>query len=102
MYYLSPYMNPAHQFIFRRIQILNGRVYYSPNSTRTVEEPPVHPPTENPFVPPPSLTKFGVKRNIMQLDITTYIKPRWWTLAWGWIAFMPHEPNYCTVPTISS
>ncbi len=93
-------MNPANQFVFRRIQILNGRVYYSPNSTRTVEEPPVHPPTENPFVPPPSLTKNGVKRNIMQLDIATYIKPAWWTLAWGWIAFMPYEPNYTTPPFI--
>ncbi len=36
----------------------------------------------------------------MQLDIATYIKPAWWTLAWGWIAFMPYEPNYTTPPFI--
>ena len=36
----------------------------------------------------------------MQLDTANYIKPRWWTPTWGWIAFMPHEPDYNTPPFI--
>ncbi|KJA14962.1 hypothetical protein HYPSUDRAFT_121599, partial [Hypholoma sublateritium FD-334 SS-4] len=72
--------------------------YYSPNSNRTVEEPCVHTPEENPFVPHPSTTKSGITRNIMLLDVANYINPRWWSQTWGWIAFMPHEPDYQTPP----
>ncbi|KJA26032.1 hypothetical protein HYPSUDRAFT_107106, partial [Hypholoma sublateritium FD-334 SS-4] len=71
---------------------------YSPNSLRTVEEPPVHIPTENPFVPPLVNTQSGLKRNAMQLDVTSYLSPRWWTRSWGWIAFLPHEPDYINPP----
>ncbi len=65
---------------------------------RTVEEPVVRLSTENPFVPPPSHTQVGIKRNIWELDIATYIPPQWWSQSWGWIAFMPHEPDYQTPP----
>ncbi len=65
---------------------------------RTVEEPPVRLSTENPFVPPPTHTRHGVKRNIMDLDIAAYIKPQWWSQSWGWIAFMLHDPDYQDPP----
>ena len=34
----------------------------------------------------------------MDLDITTYIQPQWWSQSWGWIAFMLHEPDYQAPP----
>ncbi|KJA23416.1 hypothetical protein HYPSUDRAFT_111787, partial [Hypholoma sublateritium FD-334 SS-4] len=50
---------------------------YSPNSSRTVEEPPIRMATENPFIPP--------------LAWQILVNPRWWTREWGWVAFMPHD-----------
>ncbi len=80
---------------FRRIQILNGRMYYSPNSVRTVEEPSVGAETENPFVPPPTVTKFGIKRNLMQLDVSTYTKPRWWSPLFDKLLVSARGGAYC-------
>lgn len=34
------------------------------------------------------------KRNVMNLDITDYLSPWWWTRSWGSISFMLHEPDY--------
>ncbi|KJA13375.1 hypothetical protein HYPSUDRAFT_151668, partial [Hypholoma sublateritium FD-334 SS-4] len=66
------------------VQILNGRIYYSPNSCRFVEEPPFRSSVENPFVP---FSDASSPRNIMDLDIRDYMCPQWWTRPWGWISF---------------
>ena len=79
-----------------RVQMLNGRLFYSPNCSRTVDHPP---PIRdegggesNPFLP--SHQPNG-RRNYFELDITRYARPRWWTLAFGWISFFPLTPSLC-------
>ena len=34
----------------------------------------------------------------MELDVANYMNPQWWSAPWGWMAFMPHEPDYKTPP----
>jgi hypothetical protein len=79
-----------------RVQVLNGRVFFSPNCSRTV----VHPPPIrdergsqlNPFLP--TIQQNG-RRNYFELDIAKYASPRWWTPAFGWISFFPLTPSFC-------
>ena len=79
-----------------RVQVLNGRVFFSPNCSRTVEyPPPIRDETggkPNPFLP--SHQQNG-RRNYFELDITKYASPRWWTPAFGWISFFPLTPSFC-------
>jgi hypothetical protein len=78
-----------------RVQILNGRLFYSPNCSRTVDHPPPirdeRDGEPNPFLPSIS----NRRRNYFELDITKYASPRWWTLAFGWISFFPLTPSLC-------
>ncbi|KJA21984.1 hypothetical protein HYPSUDRAFT_202479 [Hypholoma sublateritium FD-334 SS-4] len=85
--YAAPSLDRNHG----RVQILNGRLYYSPNSYRTVEEPALEVPGENPFVP---YSPTSSRRNVMDVDLRNYLRPRWWTRPWGWISFLSHEPDY--------
>lgn len=77
-----------------RVQILKGRLFYSPNCSRTVDHPPPTRDQEggepNPFLP--SIQPNG-RRNYFELDIAKYNSPRWWTLAFGWISFFPLMPS---------
>jgi hypothetical protein len=79
-----------------RVQVLNGRVFFSPNCDRTVGHPPPIQHEEggesNPFLPSPQQNG---RRNYFELDITKYANPRWWTPAFGWIAFFPLMPSFC-------
>jgi hypothetical protein len=79
-----------------RVQILNGRIFFSPNCSRTVDHPPPirdeRGGEPNPFLP--SHQSNG-RRNYFELDTTQYASPRWWTLAFGWIAFFPLTPSLC-------
>ena len=79
-----------------RVQILNGRLFYSPNCSRTVDHPPpIRDETggePNPFLP--SHQPNG-RRNYFELDITKYASPRWWTLAFCWISFFPLSLSFC-------
>ncbi|KJA13949.1 hypothetical protein HYPSUDRAFT_150974, partial [Hypholoma sublateritium FD-334 SS-4] len=73
---------------FGRVQILSGRVYYSPNSSRVVQEPAVDRFGENPF------------RNAMDLDISNYMNPRWWSRAWGWISWLMLDRDLTTITSL--
>ena len=79
-----------------RVQVLNGRVFYSPNCRRTVDHPPPirdeRGGEPNPFLPG---SQTGGRRNFFELDITKYTSPRWWTLAFGWISFFPLTSSLC-------
>lgn len=79
-----------------RVQILKGRLFYSPNCSRTVEHPPPirdeNGGEPNPFLP---RHQSNARRNYFDLDITKYATPRWWTLAFGWISFFPLTPSLC-------
>ena len=65
-----------------RAQMINGDIFYSPNSKRTVV--PLEENTTNPFLPD---TPFGQRPNYWAIDTSTYEQPRWHSTAWGWIAF---------------
>src|ERR1700678_1531558 len=78
-----------------RVQILDGHLFFSPNCSRTIDYPP---PLEdengciyNIFLPdnPPT-----GRQNYFELDIAEYAVPRWWSLAFGWIAFLPLHPSF--------
>ncbi|KAF8814312.1 hypothetical protein BYT27DRAFT_7219882 [Phlegmacium glaucopus] len=78
------------------VQVLNSRVFFSPNCSCTVEYPP---PIQderggkpNPFLPSHQPNKCC---NYFELDTTKYASPRWWTLAFGWISFFPLMPSFC-------
>ena len=74
---------------YGRIQILDGRLFFSPNCSRTVDLPP--PPRDqngcerNIFLPS---YKPNGRWNYFELDIANYTIPRWWSLPFGWIAYM--------------
>src|SRR5271169_535504 len=78
-----------------RVQILDGRLFFSPNCSRIV------------ILPPPARDHNGCEHNIFlprhqpngrcnyfELDIARYRIPRWWSLAFGWIAFFPLYPSF--------
>ena len=67
-----------------RVQILGGDLYYSPNSSRTVQLPAPHIWGSNPFSPPHLPNG---KRNLWQLETSVYEQPRWWDDNFGWLAF---------------
>ena len=78
-----------------RVQILNGHLFFSPNCSRTIDYPP---PLEdkngclhNIFMPDRQSTG---RRNFFELDIAAYAVPRWWSLSFGWIAFLPLYPSF--------
>jgi hypothetical protein len=81
-----------------RVQILEGRLFFSPNCSRTVDHPPPIR-DENGGEPNPFLPNFrfnGHRKlapNYFELDITKYASPRWWTPAFGWISFFPLTPS---------
>jgi hypothetical protein len=79
-----------------RVQILKGRLFFSPNCSRTVDLPPPIRDERggelNPFLPN---HQSNGRRNYFELDITKYASPRWWTLAFGWISFFPLTPSLC-------
>ena len=65
-----------------RVQLINGDIFYSPNSKRTVV--PLDEVSTNPFLPD---TPFGRRPNYWTIDTSTYEQPRWHSSTWGWIAF---------------
>src|SRR5277367_2504026 len=78
-----------------RVQILDGRLFFSPNCSRTVALPPPlrdkNGCEHNIFLP--SLPPTG-RLNYFELDIASYANPRWWSLPFGWIAFFPLRPSF--------
>ncbi|KJA14090.1 hypothetical protein HYPSUDRAFT_209003 [Hypholoma sublateritium FD-334 SS-4] len=78
-----------------RVQILDGRVYYSPNSDRTIcSTPPVDDPMRSIFHPKIASTLPDGRFNAWDLNAAEYLQPRWWSRPWGWISFFPIEPHF--------
>jgi hypothetical protein len=77
-----------------RVQILDGRIFFSPNCSRTVHHPPPVRDEQgsepNMFLPSHQPNH---RRNFFELNIASYSIPRWWTLAFGWISFFPLHPS---------
>lgn len=76
------------------MQILDGRIIYSPNSTRTVQIPSRLPDTQNPFFP--SSVPGTTKLNYWKLDASVYERPQWYHIKFGWVCF--YDKNVLSSP----
>ncbi|KJA16736.1 hypothetical protein HYPSUDRAFT_147368 [Hypholoma sublateritium FD-334 SS-4] len=70
-----------------RIQTVDGHIFYSPNSNRTICSAP---PVDDPGKP--------MRFDAWGLDASDYLQPRWWCRPWGWISFFPTEPHFQDPP----
>ena len=61
--------------------LIDGDVYYSPNNTELSVRPE----------PCPQQTYIFRERSVR---LQTFLKPRWWTRAYGWMAFLPMRPSF--------
>ncbi|KAF9035485.1 hypothetical protein BJ165DRAFT_1409359 [Panaeolus papilionaceus] len=77
-----------------RLQVVNGSLFYSPNDNRTIVTTPVEDPngveTARVFLP----TRRDAATNRFSKRMEEVYTPRWWSLAWGWTAFIPIRPFY--------
>ncbi len=46
----------------------------------------------------PQQGSYSTRRNAMDLDVSKYRQPGWWSCPWGWISFFPHNPDYRQPP----
>jgi hypothetical protein len=81
-----------------RVQILDGRLFFSPNCSHTVDHPPSirdeNGGEPNPFFPNFRFNgRHKLAPNYFDLDTTKYASPRWWTSAFDWISFFPLTPS---------
>lgn len=67
-----------------RVQLINGNLFYSPNSARNVQLPPVY--KDIPF------------RDSSKHDFTEFRQPLWWQPACPYLAFLPLRPVFAGVP----
>src|SRR5882762_11846791 len=67
-----------------RVHLIGGDFYYSPNSRRDVQVPPVM--NDIPF------------RNCFKDSFTEFRQPRWWQPACPYLAFIPLRPSFTGVP----
>ena len=67
-----------------RVQLIDGDFYFSPNSQRTVNLPPIY----NDF---PSRDSFSE-------DFAEFRQPHWWQPACPYLAFIPLRPVFAGVP----
>lgn len=75
-----------------RVQMLEGHIYYSPNCARTVVLPLHHDKRfgeQNILLPN---YRPNERSNFFEIDIAFYRNPRWWTVAFGWLSFLPLAP----------
>ncbi|KAF9054770.1 hypothetical protein BJ165DRAFT_1399932 [Panaeolus papilionaceus] len=77
-----------------RLQVVNGSLIYSPNDNRTITTVPVEDPTgvETARVFLPTRREAATTRFSERME--EVYTPRWWSLAWGWTAFIPIRPFY--------
>ncbi|KDR79919.1 hypothetical protein GALMADRAFT_136496 [Galerina marginata CBS 339.88] len=77
-----------------RVQIINGDIYYSPNSCREITHIPspdhhdVEGVTVNIFNPS------GLSPDVSFFKLADYQNPRWWNMQFGWVAFTPRNPEF--------
>ena len=67
-----------------RVQLIGGDFYFSPNSLRDVQVPPVY--DETPY------------RNCFENSFAEFRQPLWWQPAYPYLAFIPLRPNFAGVP----
>ena len=67
-----------------RVQLIRGDFYYSPNSRRDVELPPVY--NDVPF------------RDSFKDSFAEFRQPLWWQPACPYLAFIPLRPSFAGVP----
>ena len=68
-----------------RVYVINGDIFYSPNSSADVTGP---------------LPAYH-HRYIFQgfsLSVEDFNKPRWWSDAYGWLSFVPLRPSFAGIP----
>ncbi|PPR01726.1 hypothetical protein CVT24_001600 [Panaeolus cyanescens] len=77
-----------------RLQVVDGSLYFSPNSTSTLTTIPAEDPggsdTRAIFLP----TKQELQSLSFRERMDSVHTPRWWNLAWGWTAYIPIRPHY--------
>ncbi|KAF9528671.1 hypothetical protein CPB83DRAFT_732896, partial [Crepidotus variabilis] len=73
-----------------RVYLLEGNLYYSPNSSRDILVPKTIPEGTNIFSPP---RKNDGRLDYWSLDVASYLTPQWWTMQFGWLAFLDLSPT---------
>ncbi|KDR79830.1 hypothetical protein GALMADRAFT_1360533 [Galerina marginata CBS 339.88] len=76
-----------------RVQIINGDIFYSPNcrkELKSIPERDVH----NILRPCPSYENIRKPTNFSATSLTDYQSPRWWSIPFGWVAFVPRIPDF--------
>jgi len=68
-----------------RVTLLNGDIFYSPNSQRPAVLPD-----------PPVINSYLFRGTSLRLQ--TFYTPRWWTQPYGWLAFLPLRPSFSGYP----
>ncbi|KAJ3488168.1 hypothetical protein NLJ89_g11641 [Agrocybe chaxingu] len=66
--------------------IINGDIFFSPNSQRTIEAPPV---PEDPL-----------RRKPYKTSVDEFHQPCWWTRETGYLAFLQLRPVYSYIPEL--
>ncbi|PPQ66511.1 hypothetical protein CVT24_007060 [Panaeolus cyanescens] len=77
-----------------RLQVVNGKLFYSPNCVRTLST-----------IPDPDVNGVEALRTFLPTSkeaasesfserMDRIASPKWWSLAWGWTAFIPIFPTF--------
>src|SRR5215472_5764386 len=68
-----------------RITLLQGDIFYSPNSVQPAVLPE-----------PPVTDSYLFRESFVRLQ--TFFMPRWWTRPYGWLACVPVRPSFSGDP----
>ena len=67
------------------VLVINGDIFYSPNSSRQVAAPPPPIPQHNIF-------------NYRSVCLADFSQPRWWSAEFGWLSFVSLSPSFASFP----
>ncbi|KDR66267.1 hypothetical protein GALMADRAFT_232635 [Galerina marginata CBS 339.88] len=76
-----------------RVQIINGDIYYSPNCSKELKSVPERD-AHNILRPYPSYESIRKATNFSSISITDYQSPRWWSVPFGWVAFVSRTLDF--------
>ncbi|KDR71680.1 hypothetical protein GALMADRAFT_143484 [Galerina marginata CBS 339.88] len=76
-----------------RAQIVNGDIFYSPNCTRELANIPEQD-SHNILLPYARPEEIRAPRNFSRVNLADYQSPRWWSIPFGWVAFVPTRPDF--------
>jgi hypothetical protein len=68
-----------------RVLVINGDIFYSPNSSRQVAAPPPPIPQHNIF-------------NYRSVCLADFSQPHWWSAEFGWLSFVSLSPSFASFP----